>query len=278
MADLLVTKDRFLETVCLAIKSSFALHETIRRFRDERALKTELRELIRVSGSLVETFLDSPILFLDSSTLNLSLLVGLLQRCSQACDDRATQIRLQQDVEFTARLAVYRFSVSIALVDAGLRRVDISFENLDTYSDTVFDTADHLRAYLEDLRKQIERLGTAMGLQAIFQEWGNTLEVLHWCDQLNARLQERRNTLEVLHWQLNARIAKSQSVSAEHMHSPGRTSARNVLQRFPREIVLSLIDLFHDQDTQLQETVDSYSQWANVRRNSDVLYQKSRTA
>lgn len=123
-----------------ALKSSMALHQTIREFKtqnkDARALKAELGDLTGVLGSLLETVANNPTI--DFRSLELPL-----QRCGHACEDYGkiiercikhsgdgqrpsvrdwlTQKYLQGDInDFKEMLAAHKSTINIALANANM--------------------------------------------------------------------------------------------------------------------------------------------------------------
>lgn len=139
MADPLSITAGVLAVGGFALKSSMALHRTIRGFqsqnKDARALKTEVSDLTGVLGSLLETVSSNP-------TLDFKALELPLQRCGNACDEYAKivsrctkhsdgsrssvrdwvkQKYLQGDInDFRAMLAIHKSTINIALANANL--------------------------------------------------------------------------------------------------------------------------------------------------------------
>lgn len=139
MGDPLSITAGILAVAGFALKSSTALHATIRGFRsqnkDARALKTEVGDLTGVLGSLLETVSSNP--NLDFKALELPL-----QRCGHACQeytkviakctkysdgskpsvrDWISQKYLQGDInDFRNMLAIHKSTINIALANANL--------------------------------------------------------------------------------------------------------------------------------------------------------------
>ena len=139
MADPLSIAAGILAVGGFALKSSMALHSTIRGFRsqnrDARALKAEVSDLTGVLGSLLETASSNP-------TLDFTALELPLERCGKACEeyeiiiskctkhsdgskssvrDWFAQKYLQGDInDFRAMIAMYKSTINIALANANL--------------------------------------------------------------------------------------------------------------------------------------------------------------
>lgn len=123
-----------------ALKSTIALHGTIRSFqsqnKDARALKAEVNDLTCVLESLLETVANNP-------TLDFKALELPLQRCGTSCEeygkivarctkhsndesrpsvrDWITQKYLQGDInDFRLMLAAHKSTINIALANANL--------------------------------------------------------------------------------------------------------------------------------------------------------------
>lgn len=139
MTDPLSIAAGILAVAGFALKSSMALHNTIRGFqsqnKDARALKAEISDLTGVLSSLLETISNNP-------TLDFQSLKCPLQRCGNACEeygriiarctkhsdtsrssmrDWITQKYLQGDInDFRTMLAAYKSTINIALANANL--------------------------------------------------------------------------------------------------------------------------------------------------------------
>lgn len=295
MSDPLSVTAGILAVGSFALKSSVALHGTVRDLRsqnkDARALKDELSALTGVLSSLIDTIASNPTL--DFKSLELPL-----QRCGKACEeygkiieqctkhsadttrssirDWITQKYLQGDInDFKAMIASYKSTISIALANANMsvspNPKSLLSPNINTYMyiyrriaaispEVLEEYKDMISDTTNDLNDHLKDLqGKIDRLQA-----GDAAAVDDIVIEWQALLEEKESTRQGLQLcaQLSTQIVQFEVSSKEHEQFSKYPSAKKHVKASLGEVrssIQSLVARLQNHEASIDSQLEAIS-------------------